>query len=142
MIKEFIMRKISLILALFLIVSTSILLMGCKVTHEAVKSSEVDSSRDVKTEIQYVTRIDSVFQDRVHEVYINGDTVIIHDSIVCYRYVVKSDTITHLDTIIRFVEKNNDVVKVVKKKQLIWWPFVMLGVVALILVSVWYRKLR
>ena len=87
---------------------------------------------------------DSTYIDKWHTIFINGDTVRLHDSIVVYRYKLKTDTAY------KYIEKPVIVSKtetVEVKKPLSWWQktFVWIGVLCLIGIVLWlvwkFRKL-
>lgn len=76
---------------------------------------------------------DSTYIDKWHTIYINGDTVRLHDSVVVFRYKLKTDT-SYI-----YVEKpvTTTVTETVEvKKPLYWWQktFIAIGVLSLVLV--------
>lgn len=85
---------------------------------------------------------DSTYIDRWHTIYQNGDTVRMRDSIVMYRYLIKTDTAY------KVVEKPVIVSKtetVEVKRPLNWWQktFIGIGVVSLLIllgIVVWKTR--
>lgn len=116
------------------------MLSGCKAVKQTVEVPVyVHDTTYVAKEVH-----DSTYIDKWHTIYINGDTVRLHDSIVVYRYKLKTDTAY------KYIEKpvtvtTTDTVEV--KKPLSWWQktFVWIGVISLIgivLLLIWkFRKI-
>ena len=96
------------------VVALCLMLAGCKAVKQTVEVPVyVHDTTYVAKEVH-----DSTYIDKWHTIYINGDTVRLHDSIVVYRYKVKTDTAY------KYVEKpvtvtTTETVEV--KKPLTWW---------------------
>ena len=96
------------------VVALCLMLTGCKTVKQTVEVPVyVHDTTYVAKEVH-----DSTYIDKWHTIYINGDTVRLHDSIVVYRYKVKTDTAY------KYVEKpvtvtTTETVEV--KKPLTWW---------------------
>ena len=74
---------------------------------------------------------DSTYIDKWHTVYVNGDTVRLHDSVVVFRYRVKTDT-SYI-----YVEQpvTTTVTETVEvKKPLYWWQKTLIAIGSLTLV--------
>ncbi len=122
------------------VVALCLLFTGCKCLKQTVEVPVYihDTTKTVK-EVH-----DSTYIDRWHTIYQNGDTVRIRDSIVMYKYLIKTDTAY------KYVEVpvTTTVTETVEvKRPLSWWQktFIWVGVISLIGVVVsllWkYRKL-
>ena len=93
---------------LLLIIGCMILLafIGCKSMPQLpTPSGTHESSRDsIRTEL----RIDTIYQDRWHNVYMKGDTVFVHDSIDRWRihevYIHDSIDNSRIDTVYQKIE--------------------------------------
>ena len=121
-------------------VALCLLLTGCKGLRQTVEVPVyVHDTTYVAKEVH-----DSTYIDKWHTIYINGDTVRLHDSIVVYRYKIKADTIYN------YVEKpvtvtTTETVEV--KKPLEWWEKALMWVgisclIYIILTLLWkFRKL-
>lgn len=87
---------------------------------------------------------DSTYIDKWHTVYVNGDTVRLRDSIVVYRYRVKTDT-SYIYVEKPVIVSKTETVEV--KKPLTWWQktLVWIGVLCLVGIVLWlvwkFRKL-
>lgn len=72
---------------------------GCK--SPAIVAPTVHNRDSVR--IEYIYKLDSIYKDRWHTIFLRGDTVYRTDSIVYFRYknIETHDTITvqHIDTI-------------------------------------------
>lgn len=122
------------------VVALCLMLTGCKAVKQTVEVPVyVHDTTYVSKEVH-----DSTYIDKWHTIYINGDTVWLHDSIVVYRYKLKTDTAY------KYIEKPVVVSKtetVEVKKPLSWWQktFVWIGVLCLIGIVLWlvwkFRKL-
>ena len=106
---------------------SAICFCGCKSWHKVVEVPVYihDTAYTVK-ELH-----DSTYIDRWHTIYQNGDTVRMRDSIVMYRYLVKTDTAY------KYVEVpvTTTVTETVEvKRPLGWWQktFIGIGVVSLL----------
>ena len=75
---------------------------------------------------------DSTYIDKWHTVYVNGDTVRLRDSIVVYRYRVKTDT-SYIYVEKPVIVSKTETVEV--EKPLTWWQklFIGVGVISLAL---------
>ena len=75
---------------------------------------------------------DSTYIDKWHTVYVNGDTVRLRDSIVVYRYRVKTDT-SYIYVEKPVIVSKTETVEV--DKPLTWWQklFIGVGVISLAL---------
>ena len=106
-----------------------LLLFGCKTVKQTVEVPVyVHDTTYVAKEVH-----DSTYIDKWHTIYINGDTVRLHDSVVVFRYRVKTDT-SYI-----YVEQpvTTTVTETVEvKKPLYWWQktFIAIGIVSLLLV--------
>lgn len=122
------------------VVALCLMLAGCKAVKQTVEVPVyVHDTTYVAKEVH-----DSTYIDKWHTIYINGDTVRLHDSIVVYRYKLKTDTAY------KYIEKPVIVSKtetVEVKKPLSWWQktFMWIGVLCLIGIVLWlvwkFRKL-
>lgn len=114
-------------------------LVGCKGVKEIIREVpvEVHDSTQIVKEVH-----DSTYIDRWHTIEIKGDSVIMHDSIVMYRYIVKTDTL--LDYIERPITvTQTEYIEV--KKPLGWWQKTLMGIglmglIGLIGYVVWKTK--
>ena len=68
---------------------------------------------------------DSTYIDKWHTVYVNGDTVRLRDSIVVYRYRVKTDT-SYIYVEKPVIVSKTETVEV--EKPLTWWQKLFIGV--------------
>ena len=110
-----------------ILLMSAICFCGCKSWHKVVEVPVYihDTAYTVK-ELH-----DSTYIDRWHTIYQNGDTVRMRDSIVMYRYLVKTDTAY------KYVEVpvTTTVTETVEvKRPLGWWQktFIGIGVVSLL----------
>ena len=118
------MKRLQIVTILLM---SAICFCGCKSWHKVVEVPVYihDTAYTVK-ELH-----DSTYIDRWHTIYQNGDTVRMRDSIVMYRYLIKTDTAY------KVVEKPVIVSKtetVEVKRPLRWWQktFIGIGVVSLL----------
>ena len=74
---------------------------------------------------------DSTYIDKWHTIYINGDTVRLHDSVVVYRYRVKTDT-SYIYVEKPVIVSKTEIVEV--KKPLYWWHKALIALGSLTLV--------
>lgn len=118
------MKRLQIVTILLM---SAICFCGCKSWHKVVEVPVYihDTAYTVK-ELH-----DSTYIDRWHTIYQNGDTVRMRDSIVMYRYLIKTDTAY------KVVEKPVIVSKtetVEVKRPLSWWQktFIGIGVVSLL----------
>ena len=74
---------------------------------------------------------DSTYIDKWHTVYVNGDTVRLRDSIVVYRYRVKTDT-SYIYVEKPVIVSKTEIVEV--KKPLYWWQKALIALGSLTLV--------
>ena len=74
---------------------------------------------------------DSTYIDKWHTVYVNGDTVRLRDSIVVYRYRVKTDT-SYISVEQPVTTTVTETVEV--KKPLSWWQKALIALGSLTLV--------
>lgn len=88
------------------VLALCLLVAGCKTTHDIVEVP-VYVHDTVNT---YHNIYDSIYIDKWHTVYVNGDTVRLADSVVLYRYK------TRTDTIYKYIEKPVEVIKEVIKE--------------------------
>ena len=116
-----------------------ICLSGCKTTHEIPVIH--DTTYIVNTEYKNRYLHDSVYVDRYHEIFVKGDTVIIHDSVYEHGTIQFYDTVKVTDTCYRYKDVPVEVIK--EKKVVPGWCWILL-IVNLITVGlyVWcrYRK--
>ena len=129
------MKRLQIVTILLM---SAICFCGCKSWHKVVEVPVYihDTAYTVK-ELH-----DSTYIDRWHTIYQNGDTVRMRDSIVIYRYLVKTDTAY------KVVEKPVIVSKtetVEVKRPLRWWQktFIGIGVVSLLVllgIVVWKTR--
>lgn len=107
-------------------------LTSCSTGQKVVYIHDTDSTKEVKTNTKVLH--DSVYVDRVREVFMKGDTVFVHDSITKNQYV-DIPVIIH-DSIIR--ERTKDVPveveKIVKERVRgpLWWIGLIMSAVALL----------
>ena len=118
------MKRLQIVTILLM---SAICFCGCKSWHKIVEVPVYihDTAYTVK-ELH-----DSTYIDRWHTIYQNGDTVRMRDSIVMYRYLVKTDTAY------KYVEVpvTTTVTETVEvKRPLGWWQktFIGIGVVSLL----------
>lgn len=129
------MKRLQIVTILLM---SAICFCGCKSWHKVVEVPVYihDTAYTVK-ELH-----DSTYIDRWHTIYQNGDTVRMRDSIVMYRYLIKTDTAY------KVVEKPVIVSKtetVEVKRPLRWWQktFIGIGVVSLLVllgIVVWKTR--
>ena len=98
------------------IVLSVLCLIGCTSPKTIVKT---DTIVEYKYNNVYTEKIDSVYIDKWHNIYIKGDTVRITDSIVEYKYKYLKDTAYIRDTVYKNKTNTNVITKTVNKPQ--WW---------------------
>ncbi len=100
------MRRILAAVAVTIMLSLS----GCRTIKEQVPVYIHDTTQVVSV------RLDSVYVDRWHVEYRDGDTVRIRDSVLVYRYVLRTDTA------VRVIERPVTVRETVEvARPLTWW---------------------
>ena len=87
---------LQLFIALAAVVLLCLLMAGCKTTRHTATHDTVYVDR-VRTEYQW--RHDSIYTDRWHDRWLQGDTVYMRDSVVCYRWHTLTDTLTMHDSV-------------------------------------------
>lgn len=118
-------------------------LAGCRSTRSVAPSPVVLHD----TVYRSVVQRDSVFVDRWHTQWQNGDTIFLHDSIYCWRDRAVHDTVKVREEVP--VEMPKEVVREVEKP-LSWWQglmirigyIVLIGFVGYIGYRVWQRRYK
>lgn len=110
-----------------IVLTLCVLLSSCRITRIVETPVYVHDTISFTKEVH-----DSTYLDKWHYIYVSGDTVTRYDSIVVYRYKLKTDTAY------KYVEKpvvvsKTDTVEV--EKPLTWWQklFIGVGVISLAL---------
>lgn len=119
-----------------IIVGCMILLafIGCKTTIPAITTNTHESSRDsIRTEYKH----DSIYTDRWHTIYIKGDTVHVHDSIIKEKYktIYIHDSIdnSRIDTIYQTVQVEKPYKQFLVNSGVAFWILLVLIVIAVII---------
>ena len=118
------MKRLQIVTILLM---SAICFCGCKSWHKVVEVPVYVHDTTYKTKEVH----DSTYIDRWHTIYQNGDTVRMRDSIVMYKYLIKTDTAY------KYVEVpvTTTVTETVEvKRPLSWWQktFIGIGVVSLL----------
>lgn len=113
------MRRVILLLVAVM------LLQGCRSTKNVPIHDTIYISKYV-TDVQ--VQYDSVYIDRWHTNYVKGDTIILQDSVIIYRYKYYNDTVRLTDT--NYVVNNNVVEKVLTKNK---YPLLPFGISAILI---------
>lgn len=113
-----------------------VLFVGCTQPKTIVKT---DTIVEYKYNNIYTERVDSVYVDKWHNIYIKGDTVRITDSIVSYKYKLLKDTAYVYDTVYKANHEAAPTVKTVTKP--VWWPvWVFVGLEILLFILIYYFR--
>ena len=116
------------------------LLTSCKTTQHTATHDTIY----VNTErVEYQWRHDSIYLDRWHDRWVQGDTVYLRDSVVHYRWHTKTDTLALHDSV--YISKSDTTTVEVKKPlsgfvkgQLVGFWVLLVGV--LLAVAWWVFK--
>lgn len=102
----------------FILLFLSLMVVGCKSAQPI--TTVTDTVYKTVYDVKYKTIHDSVFIDRYHTQYLQGDTVFYKDSIYVYMWKFKYDTINKHDT--TYISNNNVKTQIIEKKVNRWWP--------------------
>lgn len=108
--------------------------IGCKSVVPTIPTNTHESSRDsIRTEYKH----DSIYTDRWHTIYIKGDTVHVHDSIIKEKYktIYIHDSIdnSRTDTIINTVTIEKQGSAFLRNSGIALWVLIVIFLIAVII---------
>ena len=108
---------------------------GC----HTISTATTDTTHHTNTEYVYKYVHDSVYVDRWHTQWMQGDTVYRHDSVVHYDYKYLHDTVRTSDTV---RATHTEYKEKVKEKPLPWWSYVITLLASAVVIWEAYRLLK
>lgn len=119
----------------FILVAIITLLGACKSTKNVPIHDTIYISKYV-TDVQ--VQYDSIYIDRWHTNFVKGDTIILQDSVIIYKYASRSDTLRLTDT--AYVTNTEVVEKEVTRNRYPLLPLgiAIIGIGVLLLIAKWY----
>ena len=108
--------------------------IGCKSVVPTIPTNTHESSRDsIRTEYKH----DSIYTDRWHTIYIKGDTVHVHDSIIKEKYktIYIHDSIdnSRTDTIYQTVQVEKQGSAFLRNSGIALWVLIVIFLIAVII---------
>lgn len=133
--KKYILNNVFGLIVTMVLLCVVIAMSGCK-TIQVVPEIHTEYVHDT------ISRVDSVWRDRVHTEYMRGDTVYIHDSVWNGEYkwrdkyieVCKTDSVPYPVEVKEYVTQNSNFAK------FCMWHTIVIWIAILLAAAIWLGK--